>query len=142
MFIWVIMVMIGFGCGVVTAGGIFAFIAIIGIVPRFAQKTSTTQYIIIYENSIMLGGILGGWSIVIDLYIPLGTVGAIFIGLFGGIFIGSLAVSLAETLDVLPILSRRFHLKTGMGLFLLSISMGKMLAALIYWIVPGFVQYK
>ena len=51
----IILVIISFSSGVVIAGGVFAFIAMIGIVPRMAQKTNTEGHIVSYENSIIYG---------------------------------------------------------------------------------------
>ena len=59
MFNNIVLAVIGLSSGTVVAGGIFAFIAIIGVVPRLAQKTKTEKYIMIYEDAITLGGILG-----------------------------------------------------------------------------------
>ena len=38
---YILMFLIGIGGGIVISGAVFAFIAIIGIVPRLAQKTKT-----------------------------------------------------------------------------------------------------
>ena len=38
-------ILIGLGTGVVISGAVFAFIAIIGIVPTMAHKTNTGKYI-------------------------------------------------------------------------------------------------
>lgn len=63
-------------------------------------------------------------------------------GLFSGIFVGCLAVSLAEVIDVIPILSRRIGLKVGMRYFLLAIAIGKLVGSLIYFIIPGLAVFK
>lgn len=136
------LIMIGYGGGVVIAGGVFAFIAIIGIVPRMAQKTETQKYILIYEDSIILGGILGTLAMVFDLNMPIGVIGTMVYGLLSGIFVGALAVSLAEVLDVLPILSRRLSLKVGMAYFIVALALGKMVGSLVYYLIPGFAEYK
>lgn len=135
-------VVVGFSGGVVIAGGVFAFIAIIGIIPRLMQKTNTTKYVLLYETVIMLGGILGSILMIWDLSFPIGKIGASIIGFSFGIFVGCLAVSLAEVLDVIPIMTRRMNIKKGIGFFLISVAVGKMIGALIYWIIPGFIQYK
>lgn len=136
------MVFIGFSSGVAIAGGVFAFITIIGIIPRLVQKTDTRKYIVLYENCIVLGGFLATLTFVFDVYLPLGVVAELVFGAFAGIFIGGLAVCLAETLDVLPIVSRRAKLKIGLQYFILSISLGKTIGSLIYFLYPGFIQFK
>ena len=135
-------VLVGFSGGVVIAGGVFAFIAIIGIIPRLMQKTKTSKYVILYENIIILGGIFGSLTMIWDMKIPIGKIGSGIIGFSFGIFVGCLAVSLAEILDVIPIMARRLIIKKGIGFFLISVAIGKAIGALIYWILPGFIQYK
>lgn len=128
----------GFGSGIVIAGAVFAFIAIIGIVPRLAQKTKTENYIMLYEEAIILGGIFGTSTLVFDYYIPLTKPIASLIGGLIGVFYGVLAVSLAEVLDVVPILSRRGRIQQGLKYFICAIAFGKVLGSVLYYFVPGF----
>ena len=58
------------------------------------------------------------------------------LGVFGlsvGIFVGCLVMSLAETLKALPVISRRIHLAVGLQYLILSIGLGKLVGALIYF---------
>lgn len=135
---YICMIIIGIGSGGIIAGGVFAFITIIGIIPRFAQKTGTQKYMQIYENAIIVGGIFGTTTMFIDYSIPIGSVlTALYSGCIG-IFIGCLAVSLAETLDVIPILSRRANLQKGLSIFIITLALGKMIGSILYYIIPGF----
>ncbi|NLK21579.1 MAG: stage V sporulation protein AB [Epulopiscium sp.] len=138
----IVSVLIGFSGGVVIAGGIFAFIAIIGVIPRLMEKTKTEKYLILYETVIIAGGILGCLTMIWDFSAPIGKIGAAIIGFCFGIFTGCLAVSLAEILNVIPVVTRRLSLKRGIEFLIISIAIGKMVGAIIYWILPGFIQYK
>ena len=131
---------VGFGSGVVISGAVFAFITILGVVPRLAQKTRTTRHIKLYESAIMVGGISGT---VVGLFAPTFNLGPLWllpIGLAVGIFYGCLAMSLAEVLDVIPIMSRRARLQRGMFFLVLAIALGKLIGALLYFLVPGFYE--
>lgn len=128
----------GLGAGLVVAGGIFAFIAVVGIVPRVAFRSNTRRYVKVYEEAIILGGIFGGASIAFNYSIPIGTVGTLITGLAYGIFVGCLAMCLAEVINVLPILTRRVKLQKGLRFFILSIACGKAAGALVYFFVDGF----
>lgn len=141
-FRYALLIFIGFSAGVAIAGGVFAFITIIGIIPRLVQKTRTRKFIWLYESTIILGGTVGTLPLAFNLSIPIGLVGEAIIGLFAGMFIGSLAVCLAETIDVLPVLQRRARLKVGIQFFVLSFALGKSVGALIYFLVPGFIEFK
>ena len=139
---YIILIIIGFSSGIIISGSVFAFITIIGIVPRLIQKTKTNRYVKGYENCIILGGIFGALNMIFKMTLPFGVVFESVITFFVGIFIGSLAVSLAEILDVIPILTRRINLKFGMGCFMLVIAIGKFVGSLAYFLIPGFFKFK
>lgn len=127
----------GLCAGGVIAAGVYAFLAIIGVFPRLMGKTGTRKQILLYETVIVVGGVLGN---LLDLYefpIPLGSLlGQAALGVFGlsvGIFVGCLVMSLAETLKALPVISRRIHLAVGLQYLILSIGLGKLVGALIYF---------
>lgn len=58
--------------------------------------------------------------------------GVVF-GLFSGIFVGCLIMSLAETLDTVPTISRRIKLAVGLQYIILSIGLGKCVGSLLYF---------
>ncbi|MCI8341997.1 MAG: stage V sporulation protein AB [Firmicutes bacterium] len=134
----IILSIIGFSSGVLVAGGIFAFIAVIGVVPRLAQKTGTEKYITVYEDAITLGGIFGCTNMFVSYFIPVGDIAAAIIALAIGVFVGSLAVSLAEVIDVVPVFMRRVRLTKGLSLFLLALALGKLTGSLMNFFNPAF----
>ena len=140
-FKYLILILLGIGSGTVISGAVLAFISIIGIVPRLAEKTKTNRYIIFYENSIIAGGIFGTFSIIFNYYIPIGIIPAMLYSFFIGIFYGCLAVSLAEVLNVMPILTRRTLLYKGLKYFIIAIALGKATGAILYYFVDGFYQF-
>ena len=134
----VLAVAIGIGAGLVVSGAVFAFITIVGVVPRLAQKTKTERHIRVYESAIILGGIFGTLTGVVQLTLPIGSVSVVILSLANGIFFGALAMSLAEVLNVIPILTRRSRLQHGMFYFVMAIALGKFVGALLYFLIPGF----
>ena len=129
---------VGMASGAVVSGAVFAFIAAIGVVPRMAKRTATQENIIIYEEAIIWGGILGAAALVFDYSLPVAPVIIMTFSLLAGIFFGVLAMSLAEVLDVLPILASRIAVKEGMFWFVLAIALGKAAGSLLYFVVSGF----
>ena len=119
----------GFAGGLVVAAGVFAFITLLGVVNRLASKTSTAKHIIIYENMVILGGILGNTWFVYQWDIPFGTIGLILFGLFSGMFIGCQAMALAEILNVIPVFAKRVKIKYGMPYIVATIAVGKAVGA-------------
>jgi stage V sporulation protein AB len=135
---YILMALIGFGGGAVISGAIFALIASTGVVTRMADKSHTAKHIRWYESAIILGGTW--WNIfwVFSINIPMGAdfgQGFIIImSLCQGIFVGCLAVSLAEAINATAIFSRRVKLKMGLSFIVLSIAIGKVVGALVQFI--------
>jgi len=128
-------IFISLSAGLVISSAIFSFIAAIGLVPRIAKKSNTVSYIKTYETTIALGGVAGA----VYLFMPF-SINFIFLNFLvsvliflSGIFLGVLAVSLAEIMDVIPILFRRAKLKTGLWLFVCSIALGKAIGTIVYF---------
>lgn len=134
----ILAIIIAFSSGIIISGAVFAFIAIIGVVPRLAQKTRTEDKIRLYEEAIIWGGIIGTISMIWDFYLPIGKFLAIIYSGCIGIFFGCLAVSLAEILNVLPILTRRGRIQTGLKYFILAVALGKLIGSIIYSQIPSF----
>lgn len=124
--------------GVSIASASFALAVKLGIVPVMAEKSLTARHIITYENAIILGGICGNiLSVFLDIHLPIGH---LFLGLYGlgaGIFVGCMAVALAEILNAFTILFRRLNLKTGLAWVVGSIAFGKM-SGCLYYFIKGF----
>ena len=135
-------VIIGLIAGVVIAGGIFAFIVVIGVVPRLIQRTKTAKYIWIYETMITLGGVLAGLTLLGDQFLT-GLVWAeVPIGISYGVFLVCLSVAVAEVFNVLPILCRRVKLAKDIPWLLLVMALGKTLAVFAYYFLPGFLSLE
>lgn len=125
------LIFVGVSSGVVVAAGIFAFITMIGVVTRFAARTKTVSHIMTYEDMVVLGGSFGNLFSIYKWHIPGGTSMLLLFGLFSGIFVGCLALSLAETLNVIPIFTKRIKLFIGLKYIIFSISLGKLAGALM-----------
>ena len=126
----------GLCAGGIIAAGVFAFLAIIGVFPRLIGKTGTKSHIMLYETLIVLGGAAGNAMDLFEFSIPVG--GTWTLAVFGtavGIFVGCLAMSLAETLKTLPVINRRINLSVGIQYVILAIGLGKMMGALLYFSV-------
>lgn len=122
---------IGLCSGATVAAGVFAFITMLGIIPRLAARTNTADHILCYENAIILGGTLGNIWILFELPMHLSVVMVIAFGIFSGIFVGCLYMALAETLRVLPIMVNRIQLKEGFPIIVAAIAAGKVVGTLI-----------
>lgn len=129
----VLLAVIGLSAGLIVAGGLFAFIASLGVVSDIADRTHTGSKILLYEDATTLGGILGNLIFIYRIHVPGGIFLQIVFGLFTGIFVGCWALSLAETLNVFPIFIRRVKLVRCIPYIILAIAIGKGIGSMIYF---------
>ncbi len=129
------MAFLGLCSGLTVAAGVFAFITMLGIIPRLAGRTGTAHYMYQYENAVILGGTLGNIWILFGIHLPLSAVFVCLFGLFAGIFVGCLAMALAEMLRAFPIMVNRVQLKEGFPIVVLAIALGKMTGTLFQFFV-------
>lgn len=132
-----LLIISGLSAGFVTAAAYVAFIAMLGIFPKFAEKTRTASNCILYENCLIIGILLATFlqffssyasANIVEPPLPpswLGLMILLFIGLFGGIYIGFLIGGLSEVLNVIPIYSRATHIKKQVQYIVISLAFGK-----------------
>ena len=133
---WIILGVVGFAGGLAVAGGVFAFISMLKIIPRLADRLGQASRIYQVETMIALGGLAGTILTVFQVHVAIGWVGMVIFGLFAGVFVGCLAMSLAETLKVVPILFQRTSLKTGLPVVITALGLGKLVGSfvqLMFW---------
>lgn len=122
---------VGISFGLAVAGGVFAFITVIGIVPRIAAKMGNTKMLYHFESCIVAGALVGNLASIYQMHIPIGYVGVVLYGLFSGVFTGCLAMALAETLRVLPVFLHRMNMEMGMAVCVLAMALGKGIGAFL-----------
>ena len=147
---------VGLAGGTAVSGGVFTTLIAVGLIPRFAGKTHTAKHIFLYEEMVVCGTIFGS---LVSVFFPFLTfaewveempllqviypyVGISFLiiyGLFAGIFVGCLALAIAEMLDSIPIFTRRMKFRHGIGIVILCMAIGKTLGSLLYFL-KGFFQ--
>ena len=121
---------IGLCGGLLVAGGLFAFLALIGVVTRLAAGTTTAKYIMFYEDMSLLGCVGGNLLFLYGFRLALGNV---FLGMYGmgaGVFTGCLAAALSEVVNMFPVLSERVSLKKGMNGIMIMFAIGKLVGSL------------
>ncbi len=147
-----LLIMMGVSYGLLSSAGVFTVLAAVGLVPRFAGKTHTAGKIILYEEAVIFGTITGAILSIFSRYCQFGAwwqelypqaevqlhvIGSIWqaaFGLFAGMFVGCLALAIAEMLDSIPILSRRISFRHGIGLAVVSMAIGKLCGSLFYFL--------
>ena len=83
----------------------------------------------------IIGGILAGgmYSVYPQLTLPVGGWFTVLWGLCSGIYVGCVAVALAEVLNVFPVLFLRLKVDRGMSYFMVMMALGKMCGAFWYF---------
>lgn len=156
-----ILAVLGAGAGFAVSGGVFTTMIAIGLVPRFAGKTHTAKHIFLYEEMAVCGTLIGGIITVFQPFVrfgewflgsgtaknglfyesffsadPYAVLGTVFLGVYGffaGIFVGCLALAIAEMLDSIPIFARRSNFRRGMGVVILCMALGKAVGSILYF---------
>ena len=130
-----LLIMIGLSAGTIVAGGLFSFIVSLGVVSDFADRTRTANKILLYEDAVALGGIIGN---VLFIYEPTffgGNIALAIFGLLSGMFTGCWAMALAEVLNVFPIFVRRLKVVKSVPYLILGTAIGKGIGCLLYFIM-------
>lgn len=130
----VFLAILGVSAGFTVAGGLFALIIGLGIIPRYAGRTHTGRHIMLYESCVALGGAVGNIVMLYKIPIPLGLIMAIAFGFFAGVFVGGWYMALAEIVNTYPIFMRRFKLVRCLSYMVLGVALGKCAGALVYFI--------
>lgn len=148
---WLFLFFTGASFGLLAAAGVFTVLTAVGLVPRFAGKTHTARKVFLFEEMVIAGTIVGCLLSVFPEYsqigaffqkilpisakgwdIPGGILQAV-LGVFSGMFVGCLALAIAEMLDSIPIFARRISFRHGIGLAILSMALGKLAGSLFYF---------
>lgn len=151
---WISRILVGIlalDAGILVSGGVFSVLLAVGLIPRFAGKTQTAKHIWLYENMVVLGTITGCILSVFEPFVQVGTwavshpgfwydvveaviwVVLVLYGLFAGIFVGCLAIAIAEMLDSIPIMTRRLGFRHGLGIMVTALAFGKLAGSLFYF---------
>ena len=150
-----LLAVIGVSSGLIVSAGVFTVLISVGLIPRFAGKMHVARKIFVLEEMVVLGTLAGGFfSIFSDwgmigafvrehklfgaeatqgLWNLIGTVFLIVFGIFAGIFVGCLALAIAEMLNTIPIFARRIGFRHGLGIAILAVALGKLIGSLIYF---------
>ena len=133
----------GLAAGVAVSAGTFAFlIDCWSIIARMIGKANRAAETLHFENAVICGGIDGNDSVGFSwyLYSPWSAAFCVFYGLSAGIFVGCIAVALAEILDTFPITFRRMHIKEGLSAVMLAMAFGKCIGSFLYFFSGYFLQ--
>ncbi len=104
--------------GMAVSAGTFAFLMVIGVLPRVLGKASLAKRVMLTENLVMAGVVVGAALSVVSWEAPWADCHSILVrgmewcitavyGLSDGIFVGCIAAAMAEILRTLPINVRR-----------------------------------
>lgn len=146
---------LGVSFGFIVSGGVFTVLISVGLIPRFAGKMHIAKHVFILEESVVLGTIVGNFFSIFSnfgkigewvlshkifgeahteaVWNAAGNILLILFGVFSGIFVGCLALAIAEMLNTIPIFSRRIGFRHGLGIAILSVALGKLAGSLIYF---------
>ena len=123
---------IGLSSGMIVAGGLFSFIASLGVISDFADRTHTGSKVLLYGDAAVVGGILGNVASIYQPRLLLGSWFLVVFGIFSGIFVGCWSIALAEILNVFPIFIRKAKILHYVPYVILMLAVGKGIGAFIF----------
>ena len=151
----ILLAVIGASAGMIVSGGVFTVLISVGLIPRFAGKMHVARRIFILEEMVVYGTLMGGYASIFNDWSMIGqfvrehhifctgatdgiwnflaTILLLLYGLFAGIFVGCLALAIAEMLNTIPIFARRVGFRHGLGVAILAVALGKLTGSLIYF---------
>jgi stage V sporulation protein AB len=129
---------VGFCEGLLTGGSVIALVVILEVIPRICQFSGTEKYTWIYDDFTVMGAVWGSLSAYITIEFNFGIIPVMFWGLFSGTFVGIIAVALADVLNVIPVVLKRLSIENYITVFVITMLLGRMLGAIIYYKIPGF----
>lgn len=124
---------VGFCAGAVVAAALFAFVVTIGLVVRIIGKCHLSGHSHLFEDCIAIGATAGNLYYFNKWNLPGGALVLAVFGAFSGIYVGCLVMALAETVNAVPVMSRRLRLTVGLQYLILSVAVGKAVGALVYF---------
>ena len=127
---YAICLVVGLCGGLLVAGGLFAFLALVGVITRLAAGTTTAKYLLFYEDVALVGCTAGNLFFLYRFGLPSGNMLFALYGLGAGVFTGCLAAALAEVVNMMPVLSERVSLKKGMTGIMTMFALGKLAGSL------------
>ena len=130
---WIMLSFLGLASGLAISAGLFAFLIGLGVISDFADRTHTGKYVTLYEDFIVVGGILGNMFWVYQVDFLRGSWLLLGFGLLSGIFVGCWSMALADILNIFPIFIRRAKIITGLSWLIVGMALGKSLGSLLYF---------
>ena len=106
-------------CGIAVSAGTFAFLLVIGVIPRMIKRCNFGERILMVENTVILGVLTGAVFSVVEWKAQLPY--------------PWLAVALAEILNTFPILFRRLYINRGLSGVMIAMALGKMAGSFYYF---------
>lgn len=151
----IILGFLGLCFGGFVSGGVFTVLLSVGLIPRFAGKSHTNRKVFLYEEMVVFGTLagniltlfpqcksFGSWMSGLPgigmIWPVVGCLLLILYGVFAGMFVGCLALAIAEMLDSIPIFARRIGFRHGLGVAVTAIALGKMCGSLLYFAMGIF----
>ncbi len=158
----IFLALIGGSAGLIVSAGVFTVLISVGLIPRFAGKMHVADRVFVLEEMVICGTLVGSFFSVYGRWAMIGsfvrehtlfgleategvwrfagTLIQIIFGLFAGIFVGCLALAIAEMLNTIPVFARRIGFRHGLGIAIFSVAMGKLIGSIIYFTQRIFIQ--
>lgn len=128
-------IVIGIAGGFTVGSSVVAFLTVLDLFPRLVQMARAPRWMHGFELALVAGTMTMTAMHFAHVHLALPNAVAAIITLFQGAFIGMVAASLIEVLNVVPIVSRRLRMQTKVGILILFVALGKTAGSLFDWLI-------
>lgn len=133
MYFWI--PIIGFANGIIVGSGIVALLTLLDIIPRLAQVTKTYKFISLYEDVIACSATIAAFLSLTKYSLDVSIILVIIVGFTMGVYVGMLASALAEVMNVIPVVVRRFQIQEYVKYVVYALILGKVVGSFIHWLI-------
>ncbi len=126
---------VGLSSGMTIGSAAAAFFTLLNFIARMIQIVNAKKIARLYHWTIALGSTISSLIYFFNITLKLYKIFSVFISLIMGIFVGMFSSALAEVLNVMPVLSKKFKAKHHLKFITTSFLLGKTIGSLWYWLV-------
>lgn len=112
----ILSIVAAFSGGAIVGGAMAAFITLLQVIPRLLHIIDKRESIKFLEDVFIAGSVVFSFIYFTDWNLMIAKIGLLLIGLLTGIFTGFFSSALAESLNVLPVIAKKFKIKKNFEL--------------------------
>lgn len=133
---YILLILAGFGEGLLVAGALMLLISLLDILPRISLISGTNWSMAVWVGCFSAGLMVSCLGSLLGLTFSLPQWTNVIAFLFFGMYVGVFFTALAETLDLFPASLGKLVPTKMVKAVLAMLVIGKVAGSLLYWLMP------